>query len=172
MKLIMKIIFIVGVLALENCASPASKEGMTLKGFDSIRKLNETIFVAESIGGSETNPFLISKVGNEDLSKALKDSIEGSKIFSGLKNSVDSGWLLKTEIIKQEQPYFSFATDCRLTIKYSLFKSNSLVKEFTIEKTGSASLKDSLRPVKRIQIVNENAAKANISSFLNELTKL
>lgn len=172
MKLIMKIIFIVGVLALGNCAFPASKEGMTLKGFDSDRKINEPIFVAESIGGSETNPFLISKVSNEDLSNALRDSIEGSKIFSGLKNSADSGWILNTEIIKQEQPYFSFTADCIVKIKYSLFKSNSLVKEITIEKMGTASLNDSLRPVKRIQIANENAAKANINSFLNELTKL
>lgn len=166
---VVSLMYLIGILFMVNCASPANRDKMTLKDFEANKKNQESIFVEKSTGGSKTYPFWVSKISDEDFSNALKDSIKNSKSFADLSDSSEKGFVLKTEIREQEQPYFSFNTKCRVIVKYSLFKSGSLVKEFTIEESASANLSDSLRPVKRVSIANEIAAKKNISKFLKEL---
>lgn len=172
MKLHIIVGCLIGFLVIGNCANPATKEGMITKDFESRKKIGESIFIEKTTGGSKTNPFLISKISSEELNIAIQDSIKESKLFTRLVGEETEDWRLKSEIIKQDQPYFSFNTNCKVSVKYSVYKSNRLVREFIIEETGSSSLRDSLRPIKRVQIANENAARANIHKLLEELAKI
>ncbi|HMV44754.1 MAG TPA: hypothetical protein PK079_04995 [Leptospiraceae bacterium] len=172
MKLTHIIRYIVGILILVNCAVPATREGMTYKNFEPRKKIKESIYIDQSVGGSETNPFLVSKIANEEFTNAIQDSIKESDLFHVVDEKKENVWLLKSEIINQDQPYFSFSTNCKVLVKYSLYKSNTLVKEFQIEETASASLSDSLRPIKRVQLANEKAGRANINKLLQELEKI
>lgn len=165
-----KSIYLLLALFLYGCPSPATKEGMIVTDYRAPKQTGDIIFVKESAGGSATDPFGVSKIPNDNFSEAVKASLLNSKAFLALSSNWGDEWALEIDIRNVEQPFFGFDFTVRTFIRYTLFLRSQKVYETEIYATGTATMDDSFLGLIRLRLANERSARANIKTFIQELS--
>lgn len=160
------------VAVIGNCAFPATREGMKVVDFKSPNKVGEKIFIEQSNGGSMTLPFWKSKISDENFTLAVKDSIIDANLFEKIEETLGDNWNLKIEIVDVDQPSFGTTFKVNTKVKYTLRKKDEIVKETLIDVAGEATMSDAFIGVVRLRLANENAARANIRKFLEEISTI
>lgn len=175
MTSIRKLLALVVCASLSACASGAKYENMIAApsadySISSKNKFYKAITLQEVRGGKETNPLLLSKVGNPEFQSALEDSL---KQHSLLSENGTGRYALDAELMALEQPVIGFTFDVDSVVQYKLIdqKKNSIVYDKTIKETGTAKMSDAFVGVTRLRMANENSVKENISSFISDITK-
>ncbi|MBM9579544.1 hypothetical protein JWG45_20575 [Leptospira sp. 201903070] len=167
-----KLLCLLIVVALGNCAFPATREGMKVADYKSPNKVGDKIFVEQSTGGSTTLPFWKSKISDENFTAAVKDSIVEANLFEKIEETLGDNWNLKIEIVDVDQPTFGTTFKVNTKVKYTLRKKDEVIKEALIDVSGEATMSDALIGVVRLRLANENAARSNIRKFLEEVSTI
>lgn len=167
-----KLICVVIIFLVSNCAFPAKKEGMLVTDYKVGKKIGDKIFVRHSTGGSATLPFWISKISNDNFTDAVEESLLESKAFTSLSDNWGDSWGLKMEIKSLDQPMLGLDFNVTTVVKYVLYLKDKEVYNTTIRATGLAGVSDAFTAVARMRIANERSARANIEKFIIELEKL
>lgn len=71
-----------------------------------------------------------------------------------------------------DQPSFGTTFKVNTKVKYTLRKKDEIVKETLIDVAGEATMSDAFIGVVRLRLANENAARANIRKFLEEISTI
>lgn len=154
-----------------NCAFPSTKEGMTVKNYQSPKNIGDKIFVKEAKGGSTTLPFWTSEIPNDNFTDAVKESLLKSKTFSNFASNWEGDWGLEIEIVDVDQPFFGTDMTVSTNVKYTLFKKGKKAYETTINASATAEVSDTFFAVKRLRLANERAAESNIQKFIEKISK-
>lgn len=154
------IISLLGLFA--NCASGASAGNMTVSRFDTRVKIGDKIFIKMARGGSETLPFWKSNISNEELTRAVKKSLIGSRMFRRLSSEWGEDWGLEIKLINVDQPYFGLDATVGTKIRYTLYKKEKEVYTVTIRADGTATIAEQFIGVYRLQLANEKSGRNNI----------
>lgn len=166
-KIILLIALSVGFSA---CASKAEMKYMVVKNTQQTQydaKYKSAIDVTIVRGGEETNPFLISKIDNDEFKKALIASLMHTDLYKK-----GGEYSLKAEILDVEiLPLFSMDKTVKMSVRYTLFDTKNRKRVFkkTITEQHTATMSDAFGPMTKIKIANEGAAKENIAALLKEL---
>jgi hypothetical protein len=168
-----KIIFsFVMLVVLSGCAAaPADKQAMMVKLNSASRIVKEEqkgkFEVNFVTGGKATNPFWTSQVSNESFESALKDSLAAAGLASNDK--ANSLYKINADLVSLEQPMFGLTFDVVSTINYQV-QGESVVKNFPIKATGTATTSDAFVAITRLKIANEKSIQANIMEFIKQLS--
>ncbi len=162
----------IALLAVSACASASKPGAMVLEvRAETIiadnSALREAITVGAVEGGKETNPLWTSEVSNEDFAEALRQSLAAHAMLA-----IDDGaYRLDAEMEELKQPLAGFNVSVTARVRYMLtaLASDETVFAETIETKYTAKMGDALVGVKRLQLANEGAVKANISALIEAL---
>lgn len=163
------------LLPLAACASGANPRGMTVTPNDLpanavAAELESTIGIGIVSGGEDTNPLWTSEVGNEEFKQALRNSLEGLKLYG---SSADSRYLLDAHLVDLDQPLMSFDTTVTSSVRYLLSEraTKRKVLEELVVSAHTAKMGDSWYGVERLKLANEGAIRDNIAEFIRRLSK-
>jgi hypothetical protein len=164
----------VAVAALSGCATPASEEGMTVALTPAIQAapqaLRGQVAVKDVSGGRETNPLWMSNVGSDGFRSALAASLKKA----GLAGSDEaSRYLVAATIQNVEQPLMGFNLTVTMTVDYQLIEraTNTVAWKETVTRPYTAGVGDAFLGTERLRLANEGAARANIATFLELLSR-
>ena len=178
MRLSFRLILItLAVSLLAACASPATKEGMTISPeaaskYDENTSLKGTVQVSDVTGGENTNPAWTSEIGNEEFQEALVESLRTAKLLAS--DTGDSQYQLSAKLMSVDQPMFGASLTVTTTVEYRLTdtKANREIWLKQIATPYTATMSDSLVAFERLRKANEGSARSNISALVDYLYKL
>jgi hypothetical protein len=167
---------LIGVLLLGGCATPATQMGMTVATPQTgllrpiPERLRGQVAVKDVMGGSETNPMLVSNISSSDFETALEASLRN--VGLGAANRQSGRYLVGATLIKVDKPLFGASLTVTTTVNYDLIErsSNKTVWTKTITKDYTAQFSDAFLGAERLRLANEGSARANISAFIDELS--
>ena len=163
--------FILSIIVLSGCATPANQKAMTIRVDDaaslSNKNLHKLFEVGTVSGGKETNPLWTSQVDSASFKQALVDSLKYLNYLS-----TDDKPLYRIEVVLQElkQPIFGLTFDVISVATYHI-EGSGLNKNYPITATGSATISDAFLGLERLRIANERSIQENIKSFIRVLSK-
>jgi hypothetical protein len=173
MKRIRNLAFIVLTsILLFGCATPASHFAMIASRSDITEKRSEklanSIYVRSVNGGKSTNPMWTSQVDNDTFKSALNESLA----IVGYKSSDSSKakYLVDVELKKLDQPLLGIDFDVASEVNYTV-ESNLEKNVIPISANGKATFSESFFGVERLKLANEKSIKANITKFIDLLSK-
>ena len=128
------------------------------------------ITVANVVGGQDTNPMWMSKVGNAEFAEALKQSLVAHSMAG---KPDDSRYVLEADLKSLDQPFIGFTFDVTSKVGYRLQdkKAGTAILNEEVIATGSAGVGDAFVGVERLRISNERSIKNNIQEFLLRLNR-
>lgn len=153
------------LFALAACAQASRPEAMAAAPPAAQPMAGEAYRVGKVIGGEETNPILMSQVSDGAFQRALERSLERAAIWDA-KN----GMRIDATLIALDQPLIGFDMTVKATARYQVHDAAGAElwdEVFTTPYT--ADFSDAFIGVKRLQLANEGAIKANIAAFLEAL---
>lgn len=165
-----------GLLLLGGCATPATQMGMTVATPQTglsrpiPERLRGQIAVKDVMGGSETNPMLVSNIGSSDFENALEASLRN--VGLGTANRQSGRYRVAATLIRVDKPLLGASLTVTTTVNYDLIErsSNKTVWTRTITKDYTAQFSDAFLGAERLRLANEGSARANISAFIDELS--
>jgi hypothetical protein len=174
MTFIQKIITCSLVIVLCGCAAGAQTDQMTYRGSDVNplvydKALNKNVVIGTVDGGKGTNPAWTSEIGNEEFSAAVQSSLKSQGLFS------EAGrYLLTATLVKVDQPFIGISFTVTTHVQYVLTdtQTSKTIIDKMIVTPYTARMGDALLAVKRLQVANEGAGKANIEALMAELSAL
>lgn len=165
------------VMMLHACAAPAQSGRMLarLNGSaptDRSSPFHQAIQIKAVGGGEETNPILVSKVGDKELAGALRESLREYGLLAG--PDVQAPYVLEAFLIDLKQPVSGLAMIVDSFIRYKLSRNGDgkVVYDDIVIASYRATMKDSIYGVTRLRIANEGSIRANIEKFLAALSSL
>lgn len=169
--MIKKTIFLIAVVILTGCASPAMQQSMSIGIQDIPSKLNSDLKGQVNVrnigGGKETNPLLASQVNNQ----AFKGALEQSLIAVGYKSqkTADAKYQVDAVLQNLDQPMFGFTFDVKSTVLYTV-STEGVQKIFPVTAVGTATTSDAFAGIERLRIANERSIKENIKQFIQNIS--
>lgn len=167
---------IIGALfiSVSGCASAAKPLNMTVfreKPPVLNTPLEKNIKVSNITGGQWTNPLWASKVDNENLKIALRESLKQADLLG--KSDV-SKYKLTAHLVSLKQPLMGTTLSVVATITYTLkeIASNNEIWIQTITSEGKATMGEAFFAVRRLRFANEYAVKNNIKILIDKLVAL
>lgn len=159
---------------LAGCATAARSPAMTasataVAGIPVPAALQRNVAVGAVSGGHHTNPLWMSKVGNAEFERALRDSLAATGL---LANGPDPGqYVLLAELQRLKQPVFGFSMKVTAVVGYTLKERASGLTVFQTEVTTpyTADLGEAFLGVERLKVANEGAVRLNIEHLILEL---
>lgn len=160
------------VSILAGCASPASRESMSLPSFVTKQQFNKTVNVLVS-GGSDTGAMESTNVSDQEFQAAIEDAINKSKLFKEVVSS-NPDLNLEVNISSLSKPSFGFTFEVQMETGWVLSRKsdNSVLMKKSIKSTGKATTSDAIVAVTRIRMAVERAAQDNIAQGLNAIAAL
>lgn len=160
------------VVMLTACATPASREAMSLTASEvstkPSEKLKGQVYVRNVTGGQNTNPLWKSLVDSESFKAALEQSL--SEIGYGSANP-SAKYKVDADLQDLQQPFVGASMTVHSTVGY-VVASDEGVKNIPISASGTAGAFEAFVGAHRIRIANERAMKENIREFIKRLTRL
>ncbi len=159
-------------LVLTGCASSSQPGAMaigvtqsTLIATDS--PLNHSVAAPTVTGGKDTNPLWISNVSNADFMEALRQSLAANTMLA----TENARFNLAAELVQLKQPMMGFDMTVTAHVKYTLtnIATGKVVWSQDITTPYTAKMSDAFLGVKRLQLANEGAIKANIEAMVQAL---
>jgi hypothetical protein len=159
------------------CASSARMTQMTVTTPDAARHaaatpLRDNVTVKDVSGGDKTNPLWKSEIGNDEFRGALESSLKSAGLLEGRKGG--GKYALSAKLTGVDQPLFGFNTTVTTHVAYVLTDTatgKALLDE-SVSAEFTAKVSDAFLGVKRLQIANEGAARANIAQSIEKLLRL
>lgn len=132
-------------------------------------RLKSGVEVLRVQGGRETNPLLMSEIGNQDFKKAVELSLASEGLLSE-----DGRYKLKVNVSDIEQPLFGLDFTVTTHVNYTLIDSgtNKIVLDEVVVSPYTATIGDAFVAIKRLRLANEGSGKKNIEHFLKRLASL
>jgi hypothetical protein len=125
-------------------------------------------------GGKETSSVRSSQISDKDFTQALRESIEKAGLFAQAVEASGGTYRLEAYIGELTQPFIGFDMSVTMEVTYTLTdtRSQQIVLKKPISVTHTATTRDSMIGVKRLQLANEAAARKNIEQAITEMSKL
>lgn len=169
----MKHVLLLIPLALAACAESARVEQMTVSPTEIAAAppaLAGKVCVESVTGGEETNPLWTSEVDNDGFRGALERSLSRGGYGAG---AAPCGLGLSANLLGLAQPVIGLDMEVTANVNYSVRDTASDAPYFatTVVSPYTAKFSDSLLGVRRLQLANEGAVKANIARFLDEFSE-
>ena len=164
------------VFVLVGCASAASSERMTVPAtavaaVDAPPALHHRVSIGTVSGGHDTNPLWMSKVGNDEFARALRDSFAAAGL---LAEGPEAGvYTLSANLQRLKQPAFGFDMKVTATVGYQLRERGSGLQVFESQVVTpyTADMGDAFLGFERLRLANEGAIRANIQRLIEELVQ-
>lgn len=130
------------------------------------------IAIAKVGGGEETNPLLVSKVGDKQLHEALRLSLKQYDFLS--TSDADAPFRLEVFLIELKQPVsgFTLIVDSFMRYKLTRTSDDQVVYDDIITASYKATMHDAFVGAKRLKLATEGSIRANIAAFLGHLHSL
>lgn len=146
---------------LSGCASPAATKAMVPNSISDIRGHQCTVSIRTQ-GGSETGAIDTPNISNEDLAKAIEESIIKSGLFTQVVQTENSDYTLNVSIIYFSKPLFGTVN---METGWSLVDNvnKGIVMRESIKSSFSGS---------NLRLSVEGAARENIRLGLIAISKL
>ncbi len=166
------IVLALASLSLSACASASLPGAMAVdvsksSMIDTQSPLSHAIAAPTVTGGKDTNPMWVSNVSNADFAEALRQTLAANTMLSTDKARFN----LAAQLIQLKQPMMGFDMTVTAHVKYTLtdVTTGKVVWEKEITTPHTATMSDAMLGVKRLQLANEGAIKANIEQLVTEL---
>lgn len=167
-----KLVPLLLLVLLTACATPATYQGMISDRFDIARQHARSVSVSTS-GGGETSSVGKPQISDADLTRALVESINRSRIFSAVVPGSGGDYALQVAIISMEQPTFGGSFTVKMEAAWSLRRSDgTVVWQEAIRSANTATMDDSMVAVTRLRLATEGAARENIKQGLGKISRL
>ena len=159
-------------ITLTACASGARPDKMVAspvqaQQISASNKYFKSIAIEDVTGGKKTNPMWTSEVSDTAFKSALAESLRAHGL---LNENGNPKYALNTKLVAVEQPLIGINFTVTSIVDYQLkTASNQIAYEKTIEKTGKATMGDSVLGVERLKIANEYSIKNNIQAFIDDI---
>lgn len=163
---------LLGVLIAPGCASAARAEEMVPTEFGVTDRHDKSVVVTAD-GGKPTSGWGQSEIGSEEFASAVVAALERSMVFKSAVQGQEADYRLQVVLgevgSKKSDPEFT----AQVTATWTLTDRDG-TKRFdeTIVSEGSATLGDAFVGIKRLQIMKERAARANIREGIERLSRL
>lgn len=161
------------VIGLTGCASPASRESMSLPAFTTSKQFNKSVSIAV-FGGSDTGAMESSNISDEEFKASIEDAILKSKLFREITKDANSDLDLQVSIASLSKPSIGFTFEVAMEAGWVLTKRSdkTVLMKKSIKSTGKATTGDALIAVTRIRMAVERAAQSNIAQGLGSIAEL
>jgi hypothetical protein len=161
------------VLLLTGCASPASREAMTVPAATTTKKFPSSVTVTVT-GGSETGAMDSSNISNADFKAAIEKSIADTALFKSVVQGKGGDVELNVMIAKISKPVFGFTFTVDLEAGWSLVRASDKVvlMRKSISSSFTATTSDAFAAVTRLRLAVEGAARQNIIQGLQAVSAL
>ncbi|MBJ6727222.1 hypothetical protein [Geomesophilobacter sediminis] len=175
---IIRFIFALAAAALlASCATGAAPSRMVPNAMDAPRAdaaspLYQRIVVTQVGGGEETNPLMVSKVGNRELADALRGALERFDYLAGPDRRADFALEAFLVDLKQPQGAYTLIVDSHIRYKLLSIKDRSVLLDDVITGSAKGTLNDALVGSTRLRMTTEASIRANIAEFLSRLPRL
>jgi len=155
------------------CASPASRESMSVQNVTVIKKHPYSVSV-ETKGGSETSAIDSPGISDADLKAAIEKSIIDSSLFKNIVQGKGGDYLLTVRVTQVSKPLFAIDMKVDLETAWSLLRvaDNSIVMRKVIKTTHVSTMGDSVVGVTRLRLAVEGAARENIAQGIKAISEL
>jgi hypothetical protein len=161
----------VAVLSLAACAMSAAPERMivaqTASGAPFPQPFRQATCVRNISGGEETDPALVSKVGNAEFSQALASSLQNAQLL-GVEGSCR--YFVDVTLLGLSQPVAGFSMEVVAHANYKVY--NTAGKPILLDtETASytAAFSESYIGAERLMRANEGAIRTATAQFLEKL---
>ncbi|HTM82152.1 hypothetical protein [Asticcacaulis sp.] len=158
-------------LILSGCASASNPGAMAVAVtqqslIDSQSSLSHAIAAPTVTGGKTTNPLWTSKVSDADFAEALRQSLAANTMLA----TENARFNLAAQLVQLKQPMMGLDMTVTATVKYTLTNTaGDVVWTKDIVSPYTAKMSDAFVGVKRLQLANEGAIKANIEQLVTDL---
>lgn len=159
-------------LVATGCASPARAEEMVPAEFDVTRRHDKSVVVTGD-GGKATSGWGYSEVGTDEFVQAVVAAVQQSAVFASIGQLEEAQYHLHVVLgevgaVPSDREHLAQAT-----VTWTLTdRAGTKILDETITARGSARLDDAFVGIKRLQIMKERAARANIKVGIARLSSL
>jgi hypothetical protein len=167
------IVFAFIMAGLLGCASPAAQKAMVVENVSAAKKHPFSVSVAAQ-GGSETGPFDVPGISNENFAKAIEESIIKTGTFNNIVNTQGADYELGVVIVEIGKPMMGFDMTVDMEASWSLVRAQSrdIVLRKSIKSSNTATVREELGGASRLRLALERAARENIRIGLIEIGRL
>ena len=148
--------FLVLIVMLVGCATPANKQAMTISKFEGGVIVNPGLkgkfYVRNVNGGKDTNPLWTSQVGTADFKSALEQSLD--EVGYKADKETNATYLIDAELKELDQPLFGLTFDVHSNVFY-VIDGNGTKKSIPIAATGQAKVNDAFIAIERLPLLQE-----------------
>jgi len=172
-RIITLILSLIAISFLSGCSTLATTKAM-VSNSPVVNKHNYSISVNTYGGESESEvKFGSAGVTDEDLKKAIEESINNSNLFSSVVSN-GSDYELNVTIFELNRPSAGFKLTASMETAWSLINKNNerVVFKKSIKSSHTTGALDAFAFTERLALAVENAAKQNIEKGLQEISRL
>jgi hypothetical protein len=165
-------LIIAAAFGLTACASPATREGMSLD-----TPAGKTYPYGVSVrtqGGTDPDPLSGVTVSDEDLKAAIESSIIQSKLFRSVVQGRTGDYELAVSITQLSKPGFgtSFTVDLDAGWALTRVSDKSVVMRKAVKSSHTATMSDAVVGAVRMRLAVEGAVRDNIAQGLKAIADL
>lgn len=166
----------VGILLvsmLTGCASPATKEAMTVSTISVAKNHNHTVSVIAQ-GGKQTGAADLPSIANRDFKAAITKSILENGLFTAVMTGSSADYQLSVTIVNMSTPGFGASMTASMEGAWSLqnLATKEVVMRRSFDSTYTAGAFDAFAGVTRSRFAVEGAARENIKLGLVAISEL
>lgn len=158
---------------LSGCASPVSKDAVTVRDIAPVNRHQQAVSVTTR-GGNETTALGSSSISDSAFAQAIEESILKNEIFTSVVNAENADYLLNVTIVEMSKPTIGFNFTVKMEAAWSLV--NAETREVKLRKSISteytATMGEAVVGVTRLRLAVEGAVKENIRKGLAEVSTL
>lgn len=159
------------MLVAPGCAAAARAEEMTPADFDVTRRHDRSVVVSGE-GGKTTSGWGQSEIGDDEFVQAVVAALQRSCVFAAVVQGQEADYRLRVALAEVGL-VGAFDVTAKVTATWTLTdRAGTKVLDDTIAADGAATLGDAFVGIKRLQIVKERAARANIRLGIARLSQL
>lgn len=173
--------WILALCLLCACGTPTRSRTMSLTPTDALQLrswvpvgLKGNVALDSVKGGEMTGRWWGSKISSLALSQALEDSLRSLGMLP-MAPMPTTRYQLRVQLLSLDQPLLAADTTVTAAIQYSLVATadGTVLYQRAVRSTATAGLSDALlSATERLQLANEAAVRANISSAVRDLLLL
>lgn len=166
--------FLLGVVVVSACASPAEMQSMVVvrqpaQAVAPGSPFRNALTVARVQGGEETNPLWTSQVDNASFLGALRESLERNDLLAAAPAS--ARFDLFAVLGSLDQPLFGLDLSVNSNVNYRVVErtTGSIWFSDTVVGSYTATFGDSPLAIQRLRLANEGSIRENIKKFIGGL---
>ena len=163
-------VFLLGVVALSACASPAEMQSMVVvrppvASVAPSSPFRNTLTIARVEGGEETNPLCTSQVDNAAFQGALRASLEQTALLA--PSPASSRFELFASLGSLNQPLIGLDLTVLSNVNYRVVerRTGQVWFQDTVVGSYTATFGDSPLAIQRLRLANEGSIRENIQGF-------